>query len=149
MFTYNNKLVESNIYTGSTKTQAFKKIVKKGFGFDKPENFSLGSMACAKQTFEALKENKGSTEELLDLMLFYVECGTQFTINFGDIDEDYYVDLEELFDEIILSIKKHSLLETFKERLNAILHESQDVSCGYGDQISDLLFNTFPGEFEL
>ncbi len=75
----NNNLVYNNISLGTDKVKSFKLIIQEACYPEEPIHFSAGSMACAMRTFEALKKNEGTQQELVDLMLFYVECGTQFT----------------------------------------------------------------------
>ena len=147
MYKKNGKnLVRSNGLSGTPKVQAFKAIIEEAFFND--NHFSAGSMACAMRTFDALKKSDGTTKELIDLMLFYIECGSQFTIDYEDIDEDFYTNLEDTFEEVLGLIKENdSFLDVYKERLNAISQETHCVGWGYPDQIGELLADAFPDTF--
>jgi hypothetical protein len=47
----------------------------------------------------------------LDLMVYYVECGTQFTVDCGDIDEAFYASLESMFTQVVKRLQ-HSDQDT-------------------------------------
>lgn len=140
-------LVHKNANTGSTQIQAFKDIIRHAIYPKDLARFSPGSMALAERTFNACQKNNCSREELIDLMLFYVECGSQLTIDYGDMDEDFYVALETIFEEVLKLIKEagHSALSMYGNRLRAIARETAELGWGYGDQISDLIDLEFPG----
>lgn len=50
-----------------------------------------------KQAISDFKKLAPSAESLVDLMLFYVETGIEFTNDFGDINEVCYSSLESTF----------------------------------------------------
>lgn len=82
----------------------------------------------------------------IDLMLYYVECGTQFTLTYGDIDEPFYNSLSLMFTQAIQEIKKlpeDATYENFVYRLREITHDARDIGWGYGDELHD----TFDTEF--
>ena len=143
-------LVYHNAPSGTPKTVAFKKIILEGLYPEDPIHWSGASMALTMRTFEALKKSDGSANELIDLMLFYVECGTQFTSDYGDIDEDFYEQLETVFEDTLKLIKTvDPQLTIYKQRLEAIKATAHEVGWGYGDQIDDLLDMAFPGMFKI
>lgn len=76
----------------------------------------------------------------IDLMLYYVECGTDFTLSYGDIDEPFYNSLETVFAQAITEIKKlsHSFTEHFIHRLHAIVKAAELIGWGYGDMLKAL-----------
>ena len=139
-------LIDVNLNTGSEQVQAFKAILKETLY----EDFSEGSMAIGMRTIEAHKKSNADKVELIDLMLFFVECGSQFTLDFGDIDEDFYMTLETVFEDTLILIKNDSavIFELYKDRLLMIEQKNRNMSWGYGDQIQDLLDENFPGFLE-
>jgi hypothetical protein len=143
-------LVSTNIDHGTAKTRTFKVIIQEALYPKNPEYFSAGSIACALRIVEAFKKDNGTISELIDLMIFYVECGTQFTADYGDMDEDFYNELGIMFEET-LSITKDNLhlisLDKYKRRLEKILETSHAVGWGYPDQLDELLQNYFPETF--
>jgi hypothetical protein len=49
------------------------------------------------------KFNKLSSDDLktLDLMLYYVEIGTEFTNTYGDIDEKFYNSMVSMYRKVV------------------------------------------------
>lgn len=140
-------LVLKNNRSGSEQVKSFKAIIQESIYPDNPEYFSSGGMAIAVRTFDAYKKSNPNQDGLIDLMLFFVECGSQFTLDYGDMDEDFYTALEDVFEEILQLIKGSdaTVLERYRTRLYAIEEEARDTGWGYGDQIQDLLDMHFPG----
>ena len=82
----------------------------------------------------------------LDLMTYYVECGTQFTVDYGDIDEGFYESLDAMFTQVVKRLQ-HSDQETIDRllpRLKGIVRQAHGIGWGYYDAISDTLEGAFP-----
>lgn len=152
MMNHDNNLVYKNINLGTEKVKTFKAIIQESLYPKYPEHFSSGAMAASSRTINALKKNGGTPSEIADLMLFYVECGTQFTCSYGDIDEDFYTELENAFEDLLIFLKENketNLLDTYKYRINALVKEADDcVGWGYPDQLKDYLMMHFPSDFK-
>ena len=145
-----NNLVYKNIKLGTEKVQDLKAIIQESLYPKYPEYFSPGAMSVSLRIIDTLKKNGGTPSELADLMLFYVECGTQFTCSYGDIDEDFYNELENVFEDLLIFLKENTttnLFETYQHRINAIIKEADDhVGWGYPDQLRDCLMTHFPSK---
>ena len=83
-----------------------------------------------------------------ELRIFYVECGNNFTLSYGDIDEDYYDALLDMYEYAI-----ETVLETppdtqkdFQERLKKIMESASHIGWGYGDGLADLYYEVFSKE---
>ena len=84
-------------------------------------------------------------------MLYYIECGTEFTLTYGDIDEPFYNSLSSMFDQTVNEVKKLTKNETCKDftyRLQEIVNDATNIGWGYGDEVSEL-FNSAFGEYSL
>lgn len=122
-----NNLVYKNIKSGTEKVKDFKTIIQESLYPKYPEYFSSAAMAISLRTIETLKKNGGTPSEIADLTLFYIECGTQFTCSYGDIDEDFYMELEDAFENLLIFLKEHketNLFETYKPRIVALVEEA-------------------------
>src|SRR4030042_1740947 len=71
-------------------TKEYKAKIKRAF-FSKNGSYNLVS---GKKAISDFKKIGSSSTSLVDLMLYYVECGIQFTKDFGDINEKFYASLE-------------------------------------------------------
>lgn len=59
-----------------------------------------------------------------DLSLYFAECATDFTMNFGDIDEKFYDALGDAYrDAVAIAREDEELYKLWKDRLEYIYHE--------------------------
>ncbi|MFH1624429.1 MAG: hypothetical protein ABID54_04650 [Pseudomonadota bacterium] len=81
-----------------------------------------------------------------ELMIFFVECGNRFTLDFGDIDEEFYDALNHMYQRAIQNVL--SLPEEqrggFQERLEKIMTSSSGIGWGYHDMLSEDYYRAFP-----
>lgn len=84
--------------------------------------------ALEKCTWQKLKVNnqlKKLTDDYyrtVELMLFYVEVGTEFTNTYGDIDMKFYDSMYYTFDKVAMECEKDESL--FKELNNRLYQDS-------------------------
>jgi hypothetical protein len=79
----------------------------------------------------------GSDEGIIDLMIYFVECGHQFTLDYGDVDEIFYDTLIEMYGKAvnkILTLPK-AKQKLFLGRLKKIMESSDGIGWGYHDDI--------------
>ena len=107
---------------------------------NKPIRLSVGKKAIA-DYFKATKDKVGQ----LELMVQYLEAGNQFTVDFGDIDEQFYSSLESMFKRILTELKKQSadVQDKYFSRLEDVVFSARNIGWGYYDYISDIF-----GEYE-
>jgi len=82
----------------------------------------------------------------IELMVFFVECGNKFTVDFGDIDEGFYDALNLMYQRAIqkvLSLPEEQRRD-FKERLEKIMTSASGIGWGYYDMLSDDYYSAFP-----
>ena len=82
---------------------------------------------------------------IADLMLYYVECGVDFTNKYGDIDEEYYDKIAYSFSESLKYIFKKNLQEQFENRCFKIHMKAERIGFGFSDYMSELYY-AFYGE---
>ena len=76
----------------------------------------------------------------LDLQLYYVECGIEFTNEYGDIDEPFYNSMERMYREVIdtlISLGDEALTARFRDRLRAAVDETDCIGWGFHDGLRD------------
>ena len=92
------------------------------------------------------RKAKGDAHGLLSLMIHYVRCGNDFTLEFGDIDEPFYDSMCSMVDQFCKLLIKQGdtkLAEQFVPQLEAEFQRIDgQIGWGYpdevGDQLSDL-----------
>ena len=72
-----------------------------------------------------------------DLALYFAECATDFTMSYGDIDEDFYDALGDAYhDAVVIASGEEQLYKLWKERLEYILYEFSGFGWGMEDFIA-------------
>ena len=82
-------------------------------------------------------------EALVDLMLFYVETGVEFTNDFGDIDEAFYSSMETMYLRTLELMKKAGILNKFEKRAQKIIENTVDVGWGFHDTLGDYFYQFY------
>ena len=83
-----------------------------------------------------------------ELRVFYVECGNNFTLSYGDIDENFYDEILEMYEyaiETVLELPTKER-EEFKTRLQDIMKSASGIGWGYYDGLRDLYYESFSEE---
>jgi hypothetical protein len=91
---------------------------------------------------KAIDDVKGEAE----LLIFFVECGNNFTLSYGDIDEEFYDSMLTMYEKAIVAVSELPLKEqnAFKERLQKIKESASGIGWGYHDGLCNLYCTTFP-----
>ncbi|WP_431026721.1 DUF6155 family protein [Lysinibacillus sp. LZ02] len=91
-------------------------------------------LAEAKKAISNFKKLSSDAVKTIDLMLYYVEIGTEFTHTYGDIDARFYDSMNSMYDKVITECNKNEeYYQLFKDRLYAVVEDSQDIGWGYHD----------------
>jgi len=109
---------------------------------NKPIRLPVGKKAIT-DYFKATKDKIGQ----LELMVHYLETGNQFTVEFGDIDEQFYSSLESMFERILTELKKQptDFQEKYFSRLEDVVFSARNIGWGYYDYISNI-FDEYESE---
>lgn len=83
-------------------------------------------------------------------MIFFVECGNDFTLDYGDIDELFYDAFDRMcwraIDKVLGLPEKEWY--AFQGRLKVIMTSSSNIGWGYHDRLCDDCYQAFPEEDE-
>jgi hypothetical protein len=100
-------------------------------------------LSVAKKAISDFSKLKPSPELEAELMIFLVECGCQFTHEYGDINEAFYVSMEKNFDRALKFIEKHGLLAKFRPNAERCLEWSSDCGWGFADGIAGFFYEYY------
>ena len=120
------------------KLEEYKKIIYNEFYPNRGEpkcRFSI----CRKAISD-FKKLKPFPSCLADLMLFYIETGVNFTVEYGDMWEQYYTALENNFDKAMEFIYKNGYLEELRPRIEKMLKTSEECGWGFPDTLYDFYY---------
>lgn len=98
------------------------------------------NLKAAKKAISDFKKICQDKALIVDIMLYYVESGVDFTNEFGDIHDNFYSSLEGVFDQIIKIINNENndkLFVIFKERLEMIVLDTSNIGWGFHDFLEE------------
>src|SRR6266446_3572343 len=141
----NKDFIHARVLSTAETLQPYKAIIRESLypdgTYDEPIQLTRAQKAISDYK-KATKNARGT----LELMVYYVECGTQCTVDFGDIDAWFYESLESMFAQVIQTLQKseHDTIERFLPRLKAIVSQARGIGWGYYDELSAMLKAAFP-----
>ena len=97
-------------------------------------------LRSARRTIRDYQQATSDLAGTVDLMLTYVESGTEFTNQFGDINESFYNSLESVLDEMVGLLKTPegaALYLRFQERMSRLARIADGIGWGYGDHVAE------------
>ena len=95
---------------------------------------------AAKKAITDFKKASPDRENLIDIMIYYVEQGTEITLDCGDMYEDFYTRLENVYIETIKLLNEWGdtkRIEKFRPRLETLVDKTEDVGWGYHEVLWD------------
>ncbi|WP_416147545.1 DUF6155 family protein [Salipaludibacillus sp. HK11] len=116
-----------------------KQIKDEFFPGDEDEKLRLKE---AKKSISNFKKMTNDLIRTVDLMLYYVEIGTEFTNTYGDIDESFYGSMVSMFEKVVNEcLKNEELYAKFKDRMDTVVEDSDGIGWGYHDVLDELYFS--------
>lgn len=143
----NRSFLHARFSLGSDPLKPYKKIIDDSLSPDvmknKPIRIAKGKQAIADYT-KAVGDPKGT----LELMLFFVESGTSFTLDLGDIDENFYLALERMYKKALnmLLTFDDEIIDAYYDRFENLVTSTENIGWGYHDSLADMLYEAFPEE---
>lgn len=102
-------------------------IVRTGFSLEK-----------AQQILSDFADMCGDGRWYGDLALYFAECATDFTMSYGDINEEFYDALGDAYrDAVTIARKDEEVYKLWKDRLEYIYHEFSGFGWGMDDYITE------------
>ena len=125
--------------------EEFKAIVAECLYPDVQRNRPL-QVAKARQAVADFCKAVADPAAQADLMLFFLEQGNAFTLEYGDIDAGFYsalVAMARRAAEVIRGLPVDRQ-EHFRERLAEVVRSSSGIGWGYHDDLADINAAAFP-----
>lgn len=95
-------------------------------------------LAQAKNAINEFKKATGDEKRTIDLMLFYVEQGVEFTCAYGDMYESFYISMVKMFGQVALECDQNEdLYRHFANRLRKVIHKAANTGWGFSDGLMD------------
>lgn len=134
----------SNRFIGEASIQALYETSKKKISneFFPDRGFGKLRLKEAKSAITNFKKLSDDHEKTVDLMLYYVEVGTQFTNTYGDIDGPFYDSMISMYSKVIEACNQDgALFHKLNDRLYAVIEEADGIGWGYYDLLCDCYYS--------
>jgi len=141
----NKTFLHTRFKVGEDLLGPYKKTIEECMYPDVYSNKPI-QVSKAKKAISSYSKAVGDPVGEAELMTFFVECGNNLTVNFGDIDEAFYDALNRMYRRTIDKVLTlpEELKNEFKDRLEAIMTSSSDIGWGYHDMLCDDYYKAFP-----
>jgi hypothetical protein len=124
----------------SKKSEKVKTVILHCFFPTRSYKLRLKDARKAVNDFKKLSPNEAS---LLDVMLYYVECGVRFTNDFGDIDEPFYNSVASMFRQAGTLYIQMAKNKDLHDRAEKIMKDTNGIGWGFHDELVDVYHNYF------
>ena len=141
----NRDFFHARFGVGQDQLAPYKKIIEEcmypDVTRDKPIQIAKAKRAITSYS-RAVVDPVGEAE----LMTFFVECGNSFTVEYGDIDEEFYDALNLMYKRAIEKVLKLPAEQRgeFRDRLEEIMTSSSGIGWGYHDELRQDFDEAFP-----
>lgn len=137
----NKKFIHSRYMPDKQTLESYKDIITDSLYPDFNYNSSISLSAGRKAISDYYKATKDKSGQL-ELMVHYLETGNSFTVDCGDVDEQFYASLESMFEKILSALRKEAprALKKYLPRLESVVTSSEDIGWGYHDYIYDIFY---------
>jgi hypothetical protein len=141
----NRDFLHARFSIGDDPIGPYKKVIEDCMYPDVFKNKPI-QISTAKKAINEYSKALGDARGEAELMTYFVECGNQLTVEFGDIDEGFYDALLRMYAWAInkvLSLPDEEQRE-FRERLRTIMVTSDGIGWGYHDGLCEQYCEGFP-----
>ncbi|MEW6408344.1 MAG: DUF6155 family protein [Patescibacteria group bacterium] len=119
----------------------YKKIIKDEFFPNR--GFGKMRLSIAKKAINDFKKICTNKYFIADLMIFYVEMGVKFTLEYGDIDESFYNSMENMYESAAQFVIKNKLKDNYLLRFKKIVSDVEDIGWGFPDTLGEIYCEYF------
>ena len=105
-------------------------------------------IAKAKKAISDYTKAAGEPKGILELMVFFVETGTEFTVNTGGMDGVLYLALVRMYDkalDLVLTMDEETINEYYN-RFEDMVTSTSNIGWGYHDALGEMFHNAFPDD---
>ncbi len=138
----NRDLLHARLLAGANDDKLLEKYRRKiEEQFFPARGFGKLKLGEARKAIRDYRKATGNIPGTAELLMTYVENGTRFTREYGDIDERFYNSIESALVELatLLRGKARGLYSQFAQRLAAVEQMSDGIGWGFHDSIADIV----------
>ena len=142
----NKRFFDTRFVESSDSLKPYKKMIESALypNVMRDENPDFKS---ARHVISTYKKAGGRLEGLAELMILYVETANRFTVEYGDMWEQFYVSVETMFKNCIkqLEVLKNNGIgiDGFIDRLEEVVISANGIGWGYYDTLKELFYEAY------
>ena len=113
---------------------------------DKALSKNKWSFREVRHTLSIFKRFAVKPEEIAELYVYAVESGNKITMMYGDIDENYYIAMENLYEDackIVAALTNSTYADDLKRHLKDLVDLTKGIGWGYHDTLDELYYEYF------
>jgi hypothetical protein len=140
----NRDFIHARCHAGETSGEGLEiyrsKIVEQFFP---ARGFGKLKLAEARRAIREYRKATGNVAGVAELLMTYVENGTKFTQEFGDIDEQFYDSIESALTELaaLLRGEARGMYPQFSDRLARLEKLADGIGWGFHDFVQDVVWH--------
>ena len=142
----NNKtFIETRYQVSKDVLERYKKIIADALYPDITKNKGV-SLSAGRKAISDYKKAVNDPAGTIELMVHYLDMGNQFTLDYGDMYEEFYdslVSMLELTLKLLITADA-SIQENYVPELQDIIHSARSMGWGYYDRMFELFIDYFP-----
>ncbi len=145
--TPNKNFLHARFSLGSDTLKPYKKIIEDALFPDVMSNDPV-EVATAKKAISDYGKAVGDPKGMLELMVYFVECGAGFSLDVGYGDEYFFAALERMYEKAIklLLTLDEETIDDFYGRFEDLVTSTSDIGWGFHDTLGDIFSEAFPEE---
>lgn len=123
---------------GETLEKYRRRVVEPFFPARGEPKLKLGD---ARKAIRDYRKATGNMPGTVELLMTYVESGTRFTRQYGDIHEGFYSSVESALNELaaLLRGEAREIYSQFSDRLAKVDRMASGIGWGFGDYVGDIV----------
>lgn len=145
--TSNKNFLHARFSLGSDALKPYKKIIDDALFPDVMSNNDI-EIATAKKAISDYGKAVGDPKGMLELMVYFVECGTNFSLDVGYGDECFFASLERMYEKAIklLLTLDEATIDDYYGRFEDLVTSTRNIGWGFHDTLGDIFSEAFPEE---
>ena len=104
-----------------------------------------GSPSIAYRMLQRVESEATNIQQVLDFLFFCVETGVQYTNDYGDIHEEFYMAFEDLFERAAKLALANGLSKVYSQQAENIVTSTAGIGWGFHDELNRIFIEYFAG----
>ena len=143
----NRDFLHARFSLGGDVLKPYKKVIEEALFPDVIANDDV-EIAVAKKAIANYGKAVGDPKGMLELMVYFVECGAAFSLDVGYGDDDFFASMERMYEKatILLLTLDDATIDEYRDRFEKLVKSTRDIGWGFHDTLSEIFYEAFPEE---